>query len=279
MERLEGALQMQKNASDVINLRIMVHIKARLISKGDKATLAELSRVSRMEKLLDILGKMLHLEDSLLDWYKALSSGVPGDVNNQLSKSVGYIEKSSRSMAKVWAPVVKPQTKELQLQDIIVPMEAASQLQGAAPGSSKLAAPPRSPTKDKADIGDIIEGLISTKTTINRSRAMSKIQKLLEPPHQKQHIAITQSERDRQAQQAKALLRNMKSYDPFERKIAHLDRDMHRCLTALQQVVEVIHQNEAMISGSKQLSLDKHDVQRLLLIFPQPYVLEEDLSD
>ena len=93
MERLEDALETQKRASDVINLRIMVNIKARLITKGKKATLAELSRVNRLEKLLQILGDMLDLEDTLLDWYKSLTNGVPRDINNQLSKSVSYIEK------------------------------------------------------------------------------------------------------------------------------------------------------------------------------------------
>jgi len=279
MDRLEGALQKQKNASDVINLQIMVNIRARLMSKGKKATLAELSRVRRLEVLLDILGKMLNLEDSLLDWYKSLSEGVPGDVNNQLSKSVSYIEKSSKSMAKTWAPAVRLTNKDLQLQDIIGPLEAAS-LTDQAPGSpTRLSAPPRSPTKDKEDIGDIIEGLISTNTNIKKTRPKSKIQKLLEPTHQKLHIAITQCEREQQAKQAKALLRDMKSFDPFERKIAHLDRDMHRCLTAVQQVVDIIHKNSASMSSSKQLTLDTNDVKGLLLKFPEPYVLEEDLSD
>merc|ERR1711976_487577 len=113
---------------------------------------------------------MGNMEDSLLDWYKSLSGGVPGDVNNQLSKSVTNIEKSSNSMAKTWAPSIKPKAlaKSFHIEEYIVPVEAAPVLSaapgsplGSPPGTSKslILGPPRSPTNDKPEINAIIEGI------------------------------------------------------------------------------------------------------------------------
>lgn len=156
-------------------------------------------------------------------------------------------------MSKTW---MLSKQKSLQLDDILMPLEVVS-LQGVSPGLQ--GAPPM----------------------LGRAQVQRKSMKqmLHQPQERMEKVAETQADIDRKAKHLKDVFRSVKSYDPFERKIAHLDKDMHRCLTALEQLVTLLHQSETMVTSSMKLHLSKVDVQLLLLRFPQPYVLEEDLSD
>lgn len=93
MERMENALDLQKSCRDVIRLQVMVHMHSRLKQQSDKPTLAELSRVGKLDRLMDILDHTIDMEDRMVDWYKSLSSTFSSDINNQLLKYVAYIEK------------------------------------------------------------------------------------------------------------------------------------------------------------------------------------------